>query len=103
MINKIDPVNNMDAKQQIGRVIDLPEITVKPVVFTENILREVCPQSPKNATVFIGYLNRFMPRYGIDTIGRAAAFIAQVAQESGQFRYVRELASGAAYDTGKRR
>ena len=36
--------------------------------------------------------------FGIDTDRRLAAFLAQVAHESGEFRYVRELASGDAYE-----
>ncbi len=36
--------------------------------------------------------------FGIDTRTRMAAFLAQLAHESGSLRYVREIASGAAYE-----
>lgn len=43
-------------------------------------------------------LRAAMAEFGINTPLRAAAFIAQVAHESAEFRYLRELASGAAYE-----
>ena len=42
-----------------------------------------------------------MQRFCINTTLRAAHFIAQIAHESGSFVYVKEIASGAAYDTGR--
>lgn len=39
-----------------------------------------------------------MVEFGINTPLREAAFIAQIAHESGEFQYVRELASGSAYE-----
>jgi len=39
-----------------------------------------------------------LPRNGIDTSLRVAHFIAQVAHESGSFRYSEEVASGDAYE-----
>jgi putative chitinase len=39
-----------------------------------------------------------MAEFDINTPARQAAFIAQIAHESGQLRYVRELASGAEYE-----
>lgn len=36
--------------------------------------------------------------YKINTSARENAFLAQVAHESGEFRYLREIASGAAYE-----
>lgn len=47
---------------------------------------------------FLDPLNAAMQEFEIDTPMREAAFIAQVAHESGEFRYVRELASGDAYE-----
>ena len=49
-------------------------------------------------TVFLDYLNATMDEFFINTRMRKAAFLAQLAHESGQFNYVEELASGAAYD-----
>ena len=46
---------------------------------------------------FIDPLNAAMKEFGIDTPAREAGFLAQVGHESGELRYVRELADGAAY------
>lgn len=39
-----------------------------------------------------------MSEFDINTLGRECFFIAQVAHESGEFHYVREIASGSAYE-----
>ena len=64
-------------------------------------LRAVMPNSGKRAEIFLEPLNRAMEEFEINTPVRQAAFLAQIAHESGSLRYVRELASGAAYDTGR--
>ena len=64
-------------------------------------LRQIMPYAGKRAEVFLDPLNRAMAEFEINTPLRQAAFLAQVAHESGNLRYVRELASGAAYDTGR--
>ena len=64
-------------------------------------LRAVMPNSGKRAEVFLVPLNAAMEEFEINTPVRQAAFLAQIAHESGSLRYVRELASGAAYDTGR--
>jgi len=61
-------------------------------------LRAIMPLAGPRAAVFLPALNEAMAGYGIDTPTRQAAFLAQVAHESGQLRYVRELASGEAYE-----
>lgn len=61
-------------------------------------LKKIAPFAPKNADVYVPYLNQTMRQYEIDTPKRIAMFIAQLAHESGSFRYVRELASGKAYE-----
>lgn len=50
------------------------------------------------AARYLDPLNTAMQRFGIDTPVRAAAFLAQIMHESARLRYVRELASGAAYE-----
>jgi putative chitinase len=68
------------------------EITVKQLL-------EIMPAaSAIRVEQFAGPLNAAMREFGIDTPKRQAAFIAQLAHESGCFRYVRELASGEAYN-----
>ena len=64
-------------------------------------LRAIMPHAGARADAFLGPLNRAMAEFGIDTPVRQAAFLAQIAHESGSLRYVRELASGEAYDTGR--
>jgi putative chitinase len=44
------------------------------------------------------HLNAAMQEAGINTPRRQAAFLAQLAHESGEFRWMEELASGAAYE-----
>lgn len=61
-------------------------------------LRVIMPHAGSRAAVFLLAINEAMDEFGIDTPGRQAAFLAQVCHESGSLRYVRELASGAAYE-----
>lgn len=69
---------------------------------TNDFLKQVMPQSTEaNRQKYIEWLNYFMPKYGIDTNKEVAAFIAQIGHESGQLRYVEELASGKAYEGRK--
>jgi len=53
---------------------------------------------PDNIEKFLEPLNVTMSHYDISTRLRMAAFLAQVGHESGELRYVEELASGAAYE-----
>ena len=70
-------------------------------MITLDQLRAIMPHAGKRAEVFLEPLNRAMEEFSIDTPARQSAFLAQVAHESGSLNYVRELASGAAYDTGR--
>lgn len=54
-----------------------------------------------NLKKFLEPLNKTMERFEINTPLRQAAFIAQIAHESGSFQYVREIASGKAYEGRK--
>lgn len=72
-------------------------------MITLDILRHVCPLAKTaRLQLFIDPLNEAMDTFDINTLARAQMFIAQIAHESGSFHYVEELASGAAYDTGKK-
>ena len=65
-------------------------------------LRKAMPSATlKNCETFLEPINEAMARYDINTSMRAAHFLCQIAWESGQLRYTEEIASGAAYDTGK--
>lgn len=61
-------------------------------------LKKIIPDAGPRAGVFLNSLNSAMAEFGIDTPIRQAAFIAQIAHESGSLRYVREIASGKAYE-----
>jgi len=62
-------------------------------------LRRVMPNlSQAKAEQYLPHLNRAMAEAGITTRNQKAAFLAQLAHESGEFRYMEEIASGAAYE-----
>ena len=61
-------------------------------------LQSILPYAHARAALYIVPLNAAMTAYDINTKGRQAAFIAQIGHESGQFRYVKEIASGVAYE-----
>lgn len=64
-------------------------------------LRGIMPSAGSKALVFLEPLNAAMIEFHINNYNRETTFIAQLAHESGQFRYVRELASGKAYEGRK--
>lgn len=64
-------------------------------------LLKIMPHARGRAAEFIEPLNLAMAEFGINTPARMASFLSQVGHESGQLRYVRELASGAAYEGRK--
>jgi len=69
---------------------------------TEQQLRECMPfASDTNIKKFLSPLNLAMEKYEINTPKRQAAFLAQLAHESGSLKYVREIASGEAYEGRK--
>ena len=62
-------------------------------------LRRVMPNlSQAKAEQYLPYLNQAMAEANITTPQRKAAFLAQLAHESGELRYMEEIASGAAYE-----
>jgi len=64
-------------------------------------LLAIMPTAGKRADAFLVPLTAAMAEFEINTPKRKAAFLAQIAHESGSLRYVRELASGEAYDKRK--
>lgn len=67
------------------------------MIITLPQLKRMMPASTR-ASLFLDPLNAAMQEFGIDTRLRVAAFLAQIGHESGQFQFIEELASGAAYD-----
>lgn len=61
-------------------------------------LRAAMPYAGDRAVVFLVPLGQAMEAHDITTPARQAAFLAQVAHESGSLRYVKELADGKAYE-----
>ena len=67
-------------------------------MITADLLRTIMPRAGRKADVFAGPLAAACEEFQIATPTRTAAFLAQIAHESGQLQWVAELASGAAYD-----
>lgn len=67
-------------------------------MLTAEQLKHIMPGAKVRAEAYVNLINDAMDEFGIDTPLRQAAFLANLAHESGQLIYVEELASGAAYD-----
>jgi len=68
-------------------------------MIAEDELSKIVPYTKERIPDIIGPLNEAMYTYGIsDSTIREAMFVAQIAHESGSFRYVKEIASGEAYE-----
>lgn len=66
----------------------------------EQLLKAVPGLYAKRLDEFVASFNMWAIPYHLDTPKRMVHYLAQVFHESGALRYVVELASGAAYDTG---
>jgi Predicted chitinase len=64
-------------------------------------LIKIMPWAKPRAPLFLDGINATMAEFDISTPVRQAAFLAQIGHESGQLRYVQEIASGAAYEGRK--
>jgi putative chitinase len=59
---------------------------------TESQLAKIMPKLPaEKRTLYLPFLNRAMEIHGIDNRLRQAAFLAQIAYESGELRYLEEI------------
>ncbi len=73
-----------------------------PNDLTSAQLRAIMPHlKAERATLFLGPLNRALAKHKIDNPLRKAAFLAQLAHESGELKYMEEIASGEAYEGRK--
>lgn len=62
-------------------------------------LRKCLPYAKTgNLQLYIDPLNLTLEKFEINTPARVAAFIAQIAHESGSFRYTEEIATGDQYE-----
>lgn len=76
-----------------------PETKGPGFAITAEQLRKAMPRLDETRAVYyVRYLNPVFERFRINTPQRAAAFLAQLAHESGELRWRKELASGAAYE-----
>ena len=65
---------------------------------TEEQLRYIMPGAGARAARYLKPLNVARDYFDISTPARQAAFLAQIAHESGQLRYKEEIATGRAYE-----
>ena len=64
-------------------------------------LIKVMPNSGSRADTYLPIINGWADHFHINTPLRMAHYIAQIAHESGELRYTKELASGKAYEGRK--
>lgn len=67
----------------------------------DGALAQIMPYAREKAALYAPLLDAAMREFDINTPARQASFLSQVGHESGQLRYVRELASGATYEGRK--
>lgn len=68
-------------------------------MITREILKHVMPYAKMtDIERFVHPLDMACVEFAINTPERMAAFLAQIAHESGSLRYVKEIASGGAYE-----
>lgn len=68
---------------------------------TVSILKAIMPSAGRRAAIYAEPIASAMAEYQINTPARQAAFLAQIAHESGSLIYTREIASGEAYEGRK--
>lgn len=72
------------------------------MILTKEQLKKMVPNAKDfRIDQYLGPINKALQEFGITTPKQVAAFIAQVAHESGSFRYSEEIASGEAYEGRK--
>lgn len=68
-------------------------------MITREMIKAIAPTSkPEIVGPLVGYLNKYMPKYEVNTYLRICHFLAQAAHEAASFRTLEEYASGAAYE-----
>jgi predicted chitinase len=68
-------------------------------MLTDDELKQIMPNcaAAKRAD-YLPFIQQAMAEFGITSYLRETAFLAQLAHESGELRYMEEIASGAAYE-----
>ena len=72
------------------------------VISQPQLLRAVPNLYKARLDEFVASFNMYAIHFGINNTKRLVHYLAQVFHESGNLRYVEEIASGAAYDTGSK-
>jgi predicted chitinase len=67
-------------------------------LISEQQFRQMMPHAGARLDAHWPYINPALEKAAINTPSRIAAFLAQLAHESGEYRYMEELASGADYE-----
>jgi putative chitinase len=68
-------------------------------MISENELKQIMPNcSAEKRALYLPFIQQAMQEFAITTFLREAAFLAQLAHESGELRFMEEIASGAAYE-----
>lgn len=68
------------------------------MLVNEQLLRKMMPLAGARLDPHLPFIGPAMEQGGIVTPVRIAAFMAQLAHESGEYRYMEEIADGAAYE-----
>lgn len=69
---------------------------------TDDELRQIMPNLPAaKRAAYLPFIQQAMEEFEITAYLREAAFLAQLAHESAELRYMEEIASGAAYEGRK--
>jgi predicted chitinase len=68
-------------------------------MLTDDELRQIMPNcSGAKRASYLPFIQQAMQEFGITSYLREAAFLAQLSHESGELRFMEEIASGAAYE-----
>ena len=68
------------------------------VKVTREQMAAIMPNAGKRIDTYLSIINGWSEHFRINTPLRMAHYLAQIAHESGELRYTRELASGKAYE-----
>lgn len=68
---------------------------------TSEQLASIMPYAKNRIPTYIDIINNWSGHFGIDTPLRMAHYLAQIAHESAELRYTKELASGSQYEGRK--